>query len=229
MREPQSQLITVEEFAAMRQDDDWTEELLDGAVHRSPPGYAHHGIACAHLSWVVWDYCRVRQFGRATIGSGLIVARSPDSVLAPDIQLFAASRPPDTSKGWPSIPPVFVAEVIDRPSDVSHVMSKVPLYLKFGIDLVWVVRPEIGVESHSLAEQPKPLDRAQWNVAGYLNCVLKGPNDTLDGGDVLPGFRARYRICSADGRSCNRPSHRPLTPSSARILSSRVCLERRVL
>ena len=192
MDERPTRLITVEEFAAMTQDDDWTEELIDGVIHRSPPGYMPHGAACGNLSFAVEEYRRATKFGLATIGSGLVVARNPDSVLAPDLQLFSAPRPPDIRKGWPTVPPVLVAEVVDRVSDYSHVMSKVPYYLAFGVDLVWIVKPAIKcVEIHRLPDQPMPFDRYQWSIAGYLNGAIRGQHDLLEGGDVLPGFSCK--------------------------------------
>ncbi|MCI0705562.1 MAG: Uma2 family endonuclease, partial [Planctomycetia bacterium] len=99
----QQRLITVEEFAAMTQDDDWTEEIIDGVLYRSPPGYAPHGIVCGALAWVFGNYKR-GVGALVSIGSGLVVARNPDSILAPDLQVFSASRPPDTREGWPTIP-----------------------------------------------------------------------------------------------------------------------------
>jgi Uma2 family endonuclease len=191
MNEPRQGLITVEEFAAMTQDDDWTEEVIDGVLYRSPPGYAPHGITCGNLAWSFGEY-RQSASGVVSIGSGLVVARNPDSVLAPDLQFWSVSRPPDTRKGWPTVPPVFVAEVVDRPADYSHVMLKVPLYLAFGVDLVWVIRPDLrDVCVYRLADQRKPFDRTRWATAGYQDCECQARGATLDGGAVLPGFSCK--------------------------------------
>lgn len=191
MQEPADRLLTVEEFAAMTQEDDWKEEIIDGRLRRSPPGYAAHGIACGNLARLVAEYNQLVG-GVASIGSGLVVARDPDSVLPPDLQFFSAERPPDTHDGWPTVPPVFVAEVVDRPADHSHVMLKVPLYLAFGVDLVWVVRPALrDVCIYRLADQRKPFDRMHWATTDYQNCDCRGRDATLDGGDVLPGFACK--------------------------------------
>lgn len=186
MQESPTRLITVEEFAVMTQTDDWKEEIIDGVLRRSPPGYALHGIVCSNLACRVWEH-KLAVGGAASIGSGLVVARNPDSVLAPDVQFFPSHRPPDTRKGWPTVPPVFVAEVVDRPEDDSHVMRKIPLYLAFGVDLVWVVRPALrNVCVYRLTDQRKPFDR--WAATDYQRCDCRVQGDTLDGGNVLPGF-----------------------------------------
>jgi Uma2 family endonuclease len=106
-------LITVEEFAAMTQDDDWKEELLDGVIRRFPLPKAPHGVACATLAMMLGNYCQETGFGQVSLESGLVVSQNPDSVLGPDVQVFAAHRPPDTLEGWPSVPPVLIVEVVD--------------------------------------------------------------------------------------------------------------------
>jgi Uma2 family endonuclease len=124
------------------------------------------------------------------LGSGLIVSRNPDSVLGPDIQLFAKHRPPDTLEGWPSVPPVLIAEVMDGQEDYFHIMNKVELYLQFGIDLIWIVTPGVQVQVFELKRKFPPLaDRSLMKVDALCTCR---PNwDTLTGGKILPGFSCK--------------------------------------
>lgn len=183
------ELITVAQFAAMRQNDDWTEELIGGVLYRSPPGYAAHGILCGNLAFHLGE-CR-RSGAVVSAGSGLVVARDPDSVLVPDLQVFSADRPPDTTDGWPTNPPALVAEVVNGPADDAHVMRKVPLYLAFGVDVVWVVRPNLrDVSVYPLFAHKRPFDRTHREI-GSLVGERRCAHDTLDGGDVLPGFSCK--------------------------------------
>jgi Uma2 family endonuclease len=156
------------------------------------PVSARPGMARDHLLHRRWHPVRLLQgdgFGRVGLRSGLIVAHNPDSVLGPDVQVFSAKRPPNNPKGWPSVPPVLVAEVVDGPADHHHIMSKVPLYLAFGVDLVWIVRPQFkDVQIHRLAEQQIPFDRWLWINRDAAYFTHRQEDDILDGGDVLPSF-----------------------------------------
>jgi Uma2 family endonuclease len=185
-------LLTAEAFAAMTQDDDWQEEVIDGVLYRFPPPFARHGIICGNVAGVIWEAVKPTGFGRVSIGSGLVVARDPDSVLGPDIQVFSAGRPPNNPRGWPTVPPVLVAEVVNDPADYFHVLAKVPLYLGYGVDLVWVVRPQLqDVHVYRLADQPRPFDRWRWIDRGSDVFTRLAADATLDGGDVLPGFSCK--------------------------------------
>ncbi len=184
------QLITLEEFAAMTQDDDWKEELLDGVIRRFPLPNAPHGVACARLANVLGNYCHKSGFGQVSLGSGLVVSRNPDSVLGPDLQVFATHRPPDTLDGWPSVPPVLIAEVVDGPEDYSHIMHKIPFYLRFGVDLIWIVVPGM-VRVYRLTQLHQPFDEDQWSRNHFGLDTIRRKGDELDGGDVLPGFSCK--------------------------------------
>ncbi len=75
-------------------------------------------------------------------------------------------------KFWPGVPDL-AAEVVspsDRPKDVA---AKAQTWLDAGVRLVWVVNPrQQTVTVYSAACQPRVLHST----------------DTLDGGEVLPGF-----------------------------------------
>jgi len=191
IKHKQQHLITVEEFAAMTQDDDWKEELLDGVIRRFPLPKAPHGVACATLAMMLGNYCHETGFGQVSLGSGLVVSRNPDSVLRPDVQVFAAHRPPDTLEGWPSVPPVLIVEVVDGPEDSSHIMDKIPFYLRFGVDLIWIVLPGSQVSVHRLAQKYRPIYEQRWKRADSTLATIHEKCDELDGGDVLPGFSCK--------------------------------------
>jgi Uma2 family endonuclease len=168
--------MSAEEFATTTQDDDWKEELVRGYVRRFPPPFVPHGLACSQVLWFVSEHAKSRGMGSTAIGSGLIVAQNPDSVLAPDVQHFSSARPPDTRTGWPAVPPALVAEVVNDPADREYIAGKVPMFLAFGVDLVWVVDPESeSVTVHRMGREP----------------VVLATTDVLDGGDVLPGFSCK--------------------------------------
>jgi Uma2 family endonuclease len=184
--------ITAEEFAGMRQDDDWKEELHGGRIHRTPPASARHGIACAQLAQRIGQYCHETAWGVVSLGGGLVVARDPDSVFAPDLARWSVARPPDIANGWPRVPPVLIAEVIDSVSERSDTMYKMPFYLELGVDLVWLVGTiRRVVEVHRLVDHSRPFDPWEWRYAGCIRHTTLSSEQTLDGGDVLPGFSCK--------------------------------------
>jgi Uma2 family endonuclease len=84
-------------------------------------------------------------------------------------------------EGWPSTPPVLIAEVMDEQADYSYIMNRIPVYLRFGIDMIWIVDPGSCVRVFRLKDQKQSF--------AELCCEVKGPaSDSLEGGDVLPGF-----------------------------------------
>jgi Uma2 family endonuclease len=108
--------------------------------------------------------------------TGFQLRQNPDTVRAADAAFVAKSRIP--AKGEPegfwAIAPDLVVEVVSASDTASGVQSKVADWLRAGCRLVWVVYPDTQsvTEYRSLAEVQ----------------VLTA-DQTLEGGDVLPGFK----------------------------------------
>jgi len=102
-------------------------------------------------------------------------ADDPDRVRRPDISFIHRSRMlSDYFEGHIPIPPDLAVEVVS-PSDLFiNVRRKVGEYLDAGVRLVWVVNPD---------EREVQVFRAD----GVYQLVKNG--DSLDGEDVVPGFR----------------------------------------
>ena len=83
--------------------------------------------------------------------------------------------PPDgVPQAFWQLPPDLAVEVVspnDRPQEIA---DKVDLYLTHGVPLVWVAYPRSRqVVVHRPGQEP----------------LILSEGDTLDGGDVLPGFQ----------------------------------------
>lgn len=96
----------------------------------------------------------------------------------PDGMFFAKGRfPHDTvSEGPLTIAPDIALEVVSTHDAARTVETKVNEYLEVGVRLVWVCYPDTSTIYVYRAGSP---------AAMHL-----GPGDTLDGGEVLPGFSA---------------------------------------
>lgn len=107
--------------------------------------------------------------------TGFILARDPDVVLAPDLAFISRDRVPTGADevSFLEIAPELVVEVIS-PSDRSRdVIAKAHEYLEAGVALIWLIDPEDQVVTvYEPESRPHTLT----------------VDDTLDGGEVLPGF-----------------------------------------
>jgi Uma2 family endonuclease len=102
---------------------------------------------------------------------------APDKVRKPDVSFVASGRLPGDRppKGHTKIAPDLAVEVIS-PNDLAYeIEDKVAEYLAAGVKLVWVVNPA----SRTVRVQ-----------AGPNGAILRS-DDTITGGDVLPGFECR--------------------------------------
>ncbi len=171
----QQQLTTAEDLWEIHGASKHLELVRGVPVEMSPTGEAH-GVIALWLGSLILQYVEQHNLGQATgAESGFILARDPDTVRAPDIAFIAQARltEPTTDRYFPG-PPDLAVEIVSPNDTAAQVQQKVMDYLAAGTRLVWVVYP--ATRSISVHHP----DRTGRTVQG---------EDTLDGGDVLPGFR----------------------------------------
>jgi Uma2 family endonuclease len=107
---------------------------------------------------------------------GILLARGPDTVRAPDVVFYRADRLP--AGGIPStyweLAPDLAVEVLSPSDRRGKVLKKVGEYLDAGTHLVWVVDPR---RRTAVVYRPEGEP------------TILGADGILDGEDVLPGFR----------------------------------------
>lgn len=109
--------------------------------------------------------------------SGFITARDPDTIRAPDVSYVRAERiPEDVPEGFWELAPDLAVEVVSPGDTAVEVREKVREYLAAGVPMVWVMYP--GTRE-VIVHTADGLARAY------------GPDDVLEGLDLLPGFRCR--------------------------------------
>jgi Uma2 family endonuclease len=173
------QLLTAEEFWSIPDTPGKRFELVRGEPVEIPAAGAKQGVImmklCNRLLTVVSPWRLGHVFGD---GVGYILARAPDLVRIPDTSFVARERVPASGipEGfWPFAPDLAVEFV--SPSDrAEELRSKVREYLAAGTRLVWVVWPRLQLVTVHEAG------------GGYREL---GPDDELDGGDLMPGFQVR--------------------------------------
>jgi Uma2 family endonuclease len=167
-----TQLLTAEELFLLPESEQG--ELVRGALQpMSPTGYIHsrltHRLVLALGNWAAAEHAGV-------VGGelGFILMRNPDTVLAPDIHFIQADQAPaEGTPGYLSLAPDLAVEVLSPSNSASDMQEKIRIYLDAGVRLIWIVDPA----RNTVAEY------AHGGATRWLTAA-----DTLDGGDVLPGF-----------------------------------------
>ena len=156
-------------------------ELIRGALHKTVAAGGLHGDIAGALGGEIRAYVRPRRMGRVGgTDTGILLERNPDTVREPDIYYISADKLPLDIQvsGYFDVVPDMVAEIFspnDRPRDFD---AKIQMWLDFGVRLVLAIYPQTRT---IIARQPgRPP-------------VTLGYNDTLDGGDVIPGFQCPMR------------------------------------
>jgi Uma2 family endonuclease len=153
-------------------------ELVDGAIRVSPAG-DRHSVVALRIGARLVAFVDQHRLGWVCGADGGF--RLPSgNVRSPDSAFVAAGRVPDDTPpvDYGNLAPDLAVEVLspgDRPRDV---LDRVGEYLEAGVRLVWVIDPAKG---RGVAYR-SPADVREL-----------GPEDALDGEDVLPCFRCPLR------------------------------------
>lgn len=155
-------------------------ELVAGVIIEMSPAGGKHGFIALELGRLVATHVRENDLGYTTAAeTGYILHQNPegrDTVRAPDVGYVSKGRLPEgLPDGYIPLAPDLAVEVVSPHDSASAVHDRVTDYLKHGTRLVWVFYPSSRSVTAHTPEGAFTLE------AG----------DTLDGGEVLPGFRLR--------------------------------------
>ena len=156
-------------------------ELIRGVLQETMPAGLKHGEIAAALMALFWIHVRPARLGRV-FGSdtGVLLERNPDTVREPDVAyVAAASLPLDADiSGYCPVVPDLVVEIVSPTDDEREVANKAAMWLHYGARMVLVINPESRTIQVRRPGAP---------------AVTLTIHDTLDGGDVLPGFTCPVR------------------------------------
>ena len=187
-----TRLITADELLVMPHRDengnDCRLELIRGELKVMPPSKLLHGIICARVATALGSFVQEHDLG-VVVGAetGFIVERDPDTVLGADAAFISheqLSTIEDLDKFAPFAPDLAV-EVMSPSDTAREVENKVALYFAAGARAVWVFNPK----KKTVAVYTSPTD-----------VRVLGEHDTLEGGDVLPGFTLELSKLFAVGK-----------------------------
>jgi Uma2 family endonuclease len=173
----ETRAVTADELFWMRDDGVHRYELVRGRLLTMTPGGGLHGLIASRLHVALAVHVDAGKLGVVlSADTGFTLESDPDTVRAPDVAFITRARiPPDgmPRSFWKGAPDLAV-EVMS-PSDVrSEVNEKIAEYLSLGASEVWFVEPSLRrLTVYRPGEQPRVLSES----------------DTLDGGELLPGFQ----------------------------------------
>lgn len=162
-REEEDKLIEISE-------GQWDEEETLGVAG------GDHGEIEMEIAGEMRNYAKANNLGRVYPGdTDFILEGVPGNIILmrkPDVAFVAADRVQDKIGGYYYLAPDLAVEIIspsDRPGKVARKLGE---YLRAGVKQVWLVYPE----------SQEVIVHSGGGVTVY------GINDTLHGGDELPGF-----------------------------------------
>lgn len=158
-----------------RLPEDQTFEVLHGEPLPMSPVDFEHVLVTAVLIEALRTFTRHRRLGLVGGEGGFVLPTDPEVLLAPDVAFVRRDRLPPRSEwtGFQRLAPDLAVEVVSPNDSANEINDKTQTYLEAGVPLVWVVYPKRRVV-------------AVFTPDGMARVLHEG--DTLDGGEVLPGF-----------------------------------------
>ena len=175
-------LLTADEYFARVQRTRERSELVRGEVRPMSPAGLRHDVVARNLLVALTLFLREHPLGHAftdNLGFRLpIPGAEEDTVRSPDVAFVSFERMPDVPVGFAPVAPDLAVEVLAPDDTARDLDERLDDYLAAGTRAVWVIDPDRrAVAMHSATG---PTRR------------LREP-DTLDGGDVVPGFAMPVR------------------------------------
>ena len=168
--------MTVEEFEHYPFGE-MHAELVRGEPRVMSPAAGGHGVVQGNLSRLLLPFVHERRLGRVfNDGVGYELVVLPRTVREPDLSFVRADRLPPGGiprRGFLKMAPDLAVEVLSPDETDAELQEKIDDYQAAGTPLIWVIDPERSTVRVLDFSKPELLLRA---------------NDTLTGGDVMPGF-----------------------------------------
>lgn len=154
-------------------------ELVEGVLVEKAMGYYESRLAMV-LASLLEAFCQEHDMG-IVLGADATTALAPGLVRLPDVSFVSRQRLPGGKvprEPIPDLAPDLAVEVISQGNTPQEMERKLREYFEAGVKLVWYVYPQTRtVRVYTAPERVLEL----------------GVDQTLHGGDVLPGFSIQIR------------------------------------
>jgi Uma2 family endonuclease len=159
-------------------------ELADGILVEKVMGFEESLLAVAIGVWL-HEFVMPRRLGLVTGEAGMMELSS-GLVRIPDVSFISWDQIPGRKvpkEPIPKLAPTLAVEVVSKGNTLAEIKRKLREYFKAGVLLVWIVDPKKRtIAVHTSPKNPTILNESQ----------------TLDGGEVLPGFKLPLRDLFAE-------------------------------
>ncbi len=176
MSTTETKLVTADELLRMP-DDGFRYELVRGELKRMSPTGDEHGEVTMRLASPLYQYVTLKNLGKVYAAeTGFKLESDPDTVRAPDIAFVSMERIQAAGRiqGYRGGAPDLAVEVLSPGNTKREMAEKVKDYFAAGARLVWIVNPKLKTVT---------VYRSLTDIRTLTE------KDTLDGGEVIPGFQ----------------------------------------
>lgn len=171
--------LTAEEYARLpERDDGYKDELVRGSVVCEPQPSFGHGLTSVRIAHLLMSFVERHPLGVVVGEAGYVLERGPDTVRGPDVSFVSTERLRHRGETFFEGAPDLAVEVISPSNTRRTVADKTRDYLAAGARLVWNVDPR---------------RRTVTVHASDAETLVLTADETLDGGDLLPGFSVPVR------------------------------------
>jgi Uma2 family endonuclease len=177
--DPPPGFATEEDVVRIAAHEDRLYELENGVLVEKAVGW-YESLLAGLIITEINSFLKVHDLGQALASDGTLKIL-PGMVKIPDVSFISWQRFPKEGLSRRPIPPLvpdLVVEVLSKTNTRREMQRKLKLYFRAGVRLVWYVDPE--TRTADVYTSPREVLHAD-------------ENSTLDGGDVLPGFRLSLR------------------------------------
>ncbi len=171
-----AQAWTEADLLRLGHDDHYQYELVRGELRQMSPASFKHGQVEAKFVYTLMDFLNQHPLGEVVTGdTGYVLQSEPLTIRAPDVSFVSSAHlPPEPYAAFLPLAPDLVIEIVSPSERARTIAEKVSDYLTAGTRLLWVVYPE-QQQVH------------EYRAAQAFRIYTIG--DTLNGHEVLPGFR----------------------------------------
>ena len=180
---PVETTISADEFLDMSNSPEYADcyvELVEGRVIEMSWPKLLHGYVATELGLALAMHVKAQGLGMViTSEIGFVLARRPsgrDTVRGIDISFLSTERTPDSLPDrWFEGAPDLAIEIISPGNTFRDIDLKISQLLNAGAQAVWIVQP----------------DARKVHVHTVQGIRVFMEDDTLTGGDILPGFEIK--------------------------------------
>lgn len=175
--DPPPGTATVADVIRLSHDENRGVELVDGTLVEKPVALRESVIA-SNLIVLLGNWGRPGKLGLVSGEQGMIRMLT-GNIRMPDVAFFRREDLPDgrlPPEAAPRLAPALAVEVLSASNTVDEMRIKVREYFESGVKVVWMLDPPTEtLRVYDAPDRFRQLTR----------------DDTLDGGDLLPGLSAR--------------------------------------